>query len=63
MFEDGAKLDDIMNIFKPPTLDEDKDKKKERVSEAGLRITTKSDFGSENIQYDFARQMNSGELR
>ena len=23
MFEDGAKLDDIMNVLKPPTLDKD----------------------------------------
>ena len=62
MFEDGARLDDIMKIFKKPTSDEDKDKNKP-LSEAGLRITSKSDFGSENIQYDFARQMNSGVLR
>ena len=26
MFEDGAKLDDIINVFKSPTLDDD-DKK------------------------------------
>lgn len=62
MFEDGARLDDIMNVLKPPTLDdEEDDKKKERVSDAGLRYSSRKDFGDDNIQYEFTKQLiNSG---
>ena len=27
MFDEGAKLDDIINVLRPPTLDKDDDKK------------------------------------
>lgn len=58
MFEDGAKIDDILNVLKKPTLDDDK-KKNERISDASLRYETQRPV-SENIKFDFAK--NSGGL-
>lgn len=58
MFEDGAKIDDILNVFKKPTLDDDK-KKNERISDASLRYETQRPVG-EDIKFDFAK--NSGGL-
>ena len=63
MFEDGARLDDIMNIFKPPTLDGNKDKKDNRVTDAGLRYFSKEDFRDGNVQIQFMGQNNSEVLR
>ncbi len=63
MFEDGARIDDILNFFKPPTLDDEDDKKNNRVGDAGLRYSSKKDFGEDNIQFDFSRQMNSEVLK
>ena len=63
MFEDGARIDDIMNIFKPPTLDGNKDKKDNRVTDAGLRYFSKEDFRYGNVQIQFMGQNNSEVLR
>ncbi len=58
MFEDGARIDDILNVLKKPTLDDDT-KKNERISDAALRYENQHPVG-ENIKYDFAK--NSGGL-
>ena len=63
MFEDGARIDDIMNIFKPPTLDGDKDKKETRITEAGLRYFSKQDFRDGTVQIQFTGQNNPEVLR
>ena len=56
MFEDGARLDDIMNVLKPPTLDDDEDdKKKGRISDTAIRYITKKDIG-DNVQLEFTGQ-------
>ena len=57
MFEDGARLDDIMNVLKPPTLDDEDDKKKGRISDTAIRYITKKDIG-DNIQLEFTGQKN-----
>jgi len=53
MFEDGARLDDIMNIFKPPTLDDDENKKNKPVSEAGIRYFSRKDIANDNFKLNF----------
>lgn len=61
MFEDGAKLDDILNFFgKKPTLDDDENKNN-RIPDAAIRYDTKQSVGEYNIRFDFAR--NSEVLR
>ena len=62
MFEDGARLDDIMNVLKPPTLDNEDDKKKGRISDTAIRYITKKDIG-DNIQLEFTGQRNSEVLK
>ena len=60
MFEDGAKLDDILNFFgKKPTLDEEENKNT-RVLDEAFRYDTKQSVGEYNIRFDFAK--NSGGL-
>ena len=63
MFEDGARIDDIMNIFKPPTLDGNKDKKDNRITDTGLRYFSKEDFRDGNVQIQFMGQNNLEVLR
>ena len=63
MFEDGARIDDIMNIFKPPTLDGNKDKKEVRTTDAGLRYFSKDEFRDGSVQIQFMGQNNSEVLR
>ena len=53
MFEDGARIDDILNVLKKPTLDDDT-KKNERISDAALRYEDQS-VGEQNIKFDFAK--------
>jgi len=53
MFEDGAKIDDILNLLKKPTLDDGK-KKNERISDTALRYETQRPVG-ENIKFEFTR--------
>ena len=58
MFEHGAKIDDIMNILKPPTVDEDSDKKNCRISDTGIRYDSKVTPSEYNIRFEFAGQKN-----
>ena len=63
MFEDGAKLDDIMNVLKPPTLD-DEDKKNGRIPDAAIRYNiSKKSFGDDTVHFEFTRQGNSEVLK
>ena len=62
MFEDGARIDDILNALRKPTLD-DESKKDGRTSDAALRYESKQTPGDDVIKFDFAGQMNSGVLK
>ena len=62
MFEDGARIDDIMNVLKRPTLDEEEDKKDRRISDVAIRYESKRTFGDDNIKIEFAGQKNLGGL-
>lgn len=53
MFEDGAKLDDIMNVLKPPTLDDD-DKKNQRIPDTAIRYDSKRTLGDDSVKFTFA---------
>ncbi len=57
MFEDGARIDDILNALKKPTLDDDdNDKKNYRISDTGIRYDSqRPTVGETNIKFDFAR--------
>ena len=54
MFEDGARIDDILNVLKKPTLN-DGDKKIIRVSDTAIRYESQKSVGAENIKFDFAK--------
>ena len=54
MFEDGARIDDILNVFKKPTLDKD-NKKEQRISDAGIRYESRQPSGEDSIKFDFAK--------
>ena len=56
MFEDGAKLDDIMNVLKPPTLDKEEDKKDRRNFDSVIRYNSKRSLGDDMIKFSFAEQ-------
>lgn len=56
MFEDGAKLDDIINALKPPTLDKDDDKKDRRNFDSVIRYNSKRTLGDDMIKFEFAGQ-------
>lgn len=62
MFEDGARIDDIMNVLKRPTLDDEEDKKDRRISDVAIRYESKRTFGDDNIKIEFAGQRNLGGL-
>ena len=53
MFEDGAKLDDIMNVLKPPTLDDD-DKKNQRIPDSAIRYEVRKSVGEDSVKFTFA---------
>lgn len=55
MLEDGAKIDDILNVLKRPALNND-DKKDRRDSEAALRYESNRSFGDDMIKFEFAKQ-------
>ena len=59
MFEDGARIDDILNLLKKPTLDKNK-KEENQISDSAIRYESQRPVGEENIKFDFAR--NSGGL-
>jgi len=63
MFGNGARLDDIMNILKPPTLDNDDDKKNQRIPDAAIRYVAKKSLGEDTINLEFAGQKNSEVLK
>ena len=63
MFEDGAKLDDILNVLKPPTLDKDEDKKDRRNFDAVVRYNSKRSLGDDMLKFEFAGQKTSEVLR
>ena len=60
MFGDGARIDDILNILKKPTLDKNKNKQDNQVSDSAIRYDSQKTVGEDNIKFDFAR--NSGGL-
>lgn len=60
MFEDGARIDDILNILRKPTLDKNKDKQEQRISDSAIRYDSQKTVGEDNIKFDFTR--NSGGL-
>jgi hypothetical protein len=60
MFEDGAKLDDILNAFKRPTLDKEDDKKNERLTDAAIRYESSRTPGDTMVTFEFAGQKNIG---
>ena len=54
MFEDGARIDDILNVLRKPTLDNDK-KKTEQISDTAIRYESRKSIGEDNIKFDFTR--------
>ena len=63
MFEDGAKLDDIINVLKPPTLDKEDDKKDRRNFDAVIRYDSKRSLGDDTLRFEFAGQKTTEALR
>ena len=55
MFEDGARIDDILNVLKKPTLDKSKDRENQ-VSDSAIRYESQRPVGEDNIKFDFARK-------
>lgn len=55
MLEDGARIDDILNVLKRPALNND-DKKDRRDSDAALRYDFKKSPGDDIIKFEFAKQ-------
>ncbi len=62
MFEDDAKLDDILNVLSSPKTKADKKGRRAAEGEE-LRYESKTSPGDDMIKFDFARQMNSGVLK
>lgn len=60
MFEEGARLDDILNVFKRPTLDDKDDKKNRRIEDTVIRYDSTKSLGEDSVKFDFTR--NSGAL-
>ncbi|MBQ4405170.1 MAG: hypothetical protein IJT47_03190 [Selenomonadaceae bacterium] len=54
MFEDGARIDDILNVLRKPTLDK-KNKKEQPISDTGIRYESRQSVGEQNIKFDFAK--------
>lgn len=54
MFEDGAKIDDILDVLKRPPFTGNKDK--QRISETGLRYDAKQTPGDDVIKFEFVGQ-------
>lgn len=64
MFEDGTKLDDIINALRTPTLDESDDKKNRPITDSAVRYISKTSFGQyDNVQISFGGQNNLGVLK
>ena len=64
MFDEGAKLDDILNVLRPPVLDRDDDKKNRPVSDAAIRYDlSKKSFGDDAVHFEFAGQRTTEVLK
>ena len=63
MFGDGAKLDDIINVLRTPTLDKDDDKKDRRNFDSVIRYDSKRSLGDDTIKFEFAGQRTSEVLK
>lgn len=63
MFEDGAKLDDILNVLRRPTLDKEDNKKDMRLSDDAVRYESNMPLRDTGIKFDFAGQRNGDVLR
>ncbi|MCR5834710.1 MAG: hypothetical protein K6G55_08710 [Selenomonadaceae bacterium] len=58
MFEDDAKLDDIMNVLKQPKPKRNEDdKKKSDVPDTAIRYESRRSIGDDTIRFDFAKSM------
>lgn len=65
MFEDGAKIDDILNVLRRPTLDKESDKKDARdarLSDDAVRYESNMPLRDTGIKFDFASGKNTGVL-
>ena len=60
MFEDGARLDDILNVLRRPTLDKESDKKDVRLSDDAVRYESNMPPRDTSIKFDFAGGKNMG---
>ena len=56
MFEDGARIDDILNVLKKPTLDKNKNQENQ-ISDSAIRYESQRNVGEENIKFDFAKNL------
>lgn len=56
MFEEGVRIDDILNVLKKPTLNDDDNKKEiRRVSDTVIRYDSKASVGEDSIRFEFTR--------
>ena len=62
MFEDGARIDDILNVLRRPTLDKSDDKKDMRLSDDAVRYESNTPPRDTSIKFDFAGGKNMGVL-
>ena len=62
MFEDGARIDDILNVLRRPTLDKEDDKKDARLSDDAVRYESNMPLRDTGIKFDFAGGKNTGVL-
>lgn len=66
MFEDGARIDDILNVLRRPTLDKDTDKKDPRdarLSDAAVRYESSTPPRDTGMKFDFAAGRTMGGLQ
>ena len=62
MFEDGARIDDILNVLRRPTLDNEDDKKDARLSDDAVRYESNTPPRDTGIKFDFAGGKKTGVL-
>lgn len=56
MFEDGAKIDDILDVLKQPALTGKGNKTEQRIAEAGSRYDSRQSLSDYNVKFEFAGQ-------
>ena len=61
MFEDGARIDDILNVLRKPTLDKEDKKNNPRISDTAIRYDSQRPVSDTGIKFEFTR--NSEVLR